>query len=135
MEDLRFILEILKVKEATLSDLEKNALLLYVVPRERILNKGIVFNDNIKMGRLIDTLAYIMGSKVEYLPKEADKEVVAKAQIKAMGWQDDFVDERVKHFSKNGGFSWWEYKLPSQWAIDWLSSLYSEYRYKVITCT
>ena len=64
MDDVDNILSILKVKRDYLTELEKNALVLYSVSQSTLLNLDRDYIDNIKIERLIDTLAYIMERKV-----------------------------------------------------------------------
>lgn len=122
MNDLDTILSILKVRRDVLTDIERNALLLYVVDRRTLESREMSYHDSVKIDRLIETLAYIMETKV--LSQGVDHE----KDIRAMGWVEDFAQERIDVFNTDSGWGW-GHRMISQWAQDWLSSLMSEYRY------
>lgn len=63
MDDLHYVLSILKVKHDMLTTVEQNSLLLYVVNKETLVSCDMSYHDSIKIDRLIDTIAYIMETK------------------------------------------------------------------------
>jgi hypothetical protein len=125
MDDLNYILDILRVKHDILTTIEQNALLLYVVEKETLESSDMSYHDSIKIDRLIDTIAFIMETKV--YQQGADESDYEK-DIRAMGWVDDFAQESIDIFNMNGGRGW-GHRMVSDWAKDWMSSLLSEYRY------
>lgn len=129
MEQLDHILGILQVKCDTLTSIERNALELYVVNKDTLETRDMSSSDWVKIDRMIDTIAYIMEKRVDdQEPYTLDVE----DNILAMGWCDDFAKERIKCFSLTDGDVWWGHRLISQWAKDWMSSLFAEYRYNII---
>jgi hypothetical protein len=121
MDDLHYVLSILKVKHDMLTTVEQNSLLLYVVNKETLVSCDMSYHDSIKIDRLIDTIAYIMETKVFY---QSDYE----NDIRAMGWVDDFAQESIDIFKLNGGRGW-GHRMVYEWAKDWMSSILAEYRY------
>ncbi len=124
MEDLEFLLNILKVKTTTMCPFEKNALLLYVVDRSKIEDNNLTHNDHVKLDRLMDTIAYIMEQRVL-----EGEETTVDNNILAMGWFDEFAMERIRCFKLNDGSDWWSHRNVSEWAKDWLSSIFADYLY------
>lgn len=126
MNNLDSILNILKVQSNTLTEVERNALLLYVVDAKTLESYDMSYHDSVKIDRLIDTIAYIMEEKVRL---QGVHDFNYERDIRAMGWVEDFAQECIDIFYINGG-SGSGHRMISQWAKDLMSSLMSEYRYE-----
>jgi hypothetical protein len=118
-------LNILRVKHDILTTVERNALLLYVVKKETLTSSDMCYHDSIKIDRLIDTIAFIMATKVYHQDAHVSD---FEKDIRAMGWDDDFAQESIDIFNINGGCGW-GHRMVSDWAKDWMSSMLAEYRY------
>ena len=125
MDDLIFILDILKVDPSKLTEIEKNSLMLYVVPSSKIADGSMTVCEHVKIERLMSTMAYIMGTNVQSGCSNFIND------IKTMGWTDDFVAETIQSFGDRNNNDWWGHRLVSEWAIIWLSSLFEEFMYKI----
>jgi hypothetical protein len=53
--------------------------------------------------------------------------------IIAMGWFDEFAMERIRCFKLNDGYYWWSHRSVSEWAKDWMTSVFAEYLYDLHT--
>lgn len=129
MDDLEFILNILKVDSNNMCLTEKNALLLYVVAKSMIENNSLTHNDHVRLERLMDTIAYIMEQRVH----NTTHETTMDNDIFAMGWFDEFAMERIRCFKLNDGCEWWSHRTISEWAKDWLTSIFADYLYDLHT--
>jgi hypothetical protein len=131
MEDINHILNILKIRPDYLSKDEINALFIYSVNESTLLSLSRTYYDNIKIERLIDTLAFIMETKVYENKDERNIQLCNfENDIRAMGWTDDYIDETIKLWSEfNGGHSRWGHRMISDWAKNWLKSNLDEYIY------
>ncbi len=114
MDDLKFILGILKVDIERLTELEINALMLYVLPSTILLDSAnIKYRDHVKIERMISTIAFIMGTKV--YDKKPSYEGDFKNDISAMGWTDDYIQDTIKTLGTNKA-DWWGHRLVNDWA-------------------
>jgi hypothetical protein len=132
MEDINHILNILKIRPDYLSKDEMNALLIYSVNQSTLLNLSRNYFDNIKIERLIDTLAFIMETKVYKNNDERNIQLCNyENDIRAMGWTDDYIDETIKLWSEfnDDGHSMWGHRMISDWGKNWLTSNMDEYIY------
>ena len=130
MEDIYFILSILKVRPDYLSKDEINALLIYSVNQSTLLNSCRDYYDNMKIERLIDTLAFIMEMKVYKNNKERNIQLYNyENDIRAMGWTDDYTDEIIKLWStfNEDVYSMWGHRMIKDRAKNWLTSNLLEY--------
>ena len=125
MDDLIFILDILKVDSSKLTEIEKNSLMLYVVPSSKFADGSMTVCEHVKIERLMSTMAYIMGTNVQSGCSNFIND------IKTMGWTDDFAAETIQSFEDRNNNDWWGHRLVSEWAMIWMSSLFEEFMYKI----
>lgn len=124
MDDLNFILNILKVNPNKLTDTEKNALVLYVVPSSKLIDGSMTLCEHVKIERLMSTIAYIMDTNVQRFNSNFISD------IQNMGWTDDFVAKTIRSLNDRNNNDWWGHRLVSEWARMWLSSLFEEFMYE-----
>lgn len=127
--DIHDFLHILHVNPSKLTLKEKNALQIFLIPREKLENANLSNADYEMVSLFVKTLAFIMERKVHDIADDAD----IATKIRAMGWQDDFADDRIACFTqKDSGCGGWGHRIPSDWAEGWLRDWFSEYNFTVM---
>lgn len=122
MEDLKFILDILQVDVESLTETERNALMLYVVPKAQIIDGSMTIYDHVKIERLMTTIAHVMEMRIQKRTTNHIKD------IKRMGWKDSFVAHIVKEFQDENDLEWWGHR----WAKIWMSSLFEDFLFELV---